>query len=181
MYLASRYKPRFDLGQHFLTIESRAESLVDQVDDWHPAEILEIGAGLGTLSRAILRRGYRLWAIEKDQRMAAVLEECGLDHEGRMRLTIADVHEVAIEDELGHDAAMVSILPFDHDLSALILSDIFTRVTQLSRAIVVIPDSVATLISASPGLRCEVLGCPEAEEFTPAYYLSLSMASITRI
>lgn len=174
-------QPRRDYGQHFLRNAVRAEGLVDHLDRWQPVEVLEIGAGLGTLSRAILRRGYRLWAIEKDRRMASVLEECGLGHTGRLRVTIGDVHDVAVEEQLGPDAALLSILPFDQGLSFRILDDVFGRAEHLLRGVVVMPKSVVAMIDGLAGLSCVPIGCLDEHDFVPVSPVALAVAVVTRI
>jgi 16S rRNA (adenine1518-N6/adenine1519-N6)-dimethyltransferase len=174
------FEARRELGQHFLRADSTADRLVDLVTQWQPTEILEVGAGLGTLSRAILRRGYRLWAIEMDDRTAPVLHECRTDHVDQMRVTIADVGEVEIERSLRVGAALLSILPFNHDLCSRILADVFDDARHLLRGIVVVPESVIDTIDGHMGLHCAVIGRIEADEFVPAAPMTLCIASIRR-
>jgi 16S rRNA (adenine1518-N6/adenine1519-N6)-dimethyltransferase len=174
------FEARRELGQHFLRADSTADRLVDLVTQWQPTEILEIGAGLGTLSRAILRRGYHLWAIEMDARTARVLHECRADHIDQMRVTIADVGEVEIERSLRVGAVLLSILPFDHDLCSGIIADVFGHARHLARGIVVIPETVVGAISGHLGLQCAVIGRIGADEFVPAAPMTLCIASIRR-
>ncbi|MGY1897952.1 rRNA adenine N-6-methyltransferase family protein [Nocardia gipuzkoensis] len=176
----SQVDPRRELGQHFLHSLPTAEKLVDHVGRWEPTQILEIGAGLGTLSRAILRRGYRLWAVEKDERMASPLAECQRNYGSSMRVTIDDIRNVAVQNELGTDCALLSILPFDHQLSSDIIRDVFERAPLLSRGVVVVPDTVAECVTEQVDVTCLRLDTIDRYDFTPSAPMSLSIYAITR-
>lgn len=69
----SRAKKR--LGQHFLT----APALLDRIAAAVPAEpgesVVEIGPGRGALTRALVARGFRVTAIEKDDDLLPTLRE----------------------------------------------------------------------------------------------------------
>jgi len=71
------------LGQHFLTDRTILEKIVDALDPAPDDVVLEIGAGTGTLTDALLARGLRVIAIEKDRRLISELRmrnaECGID------------------------------------------------------------------------------------------------------
>jgi 16S rRNA (adenine1518-N6/adenine1519-N6)-dimethyltransferase len=62
------------LGQHFLRDPAILDRIVDALDP-HPSDIvLEIGPGEGTLTRRLAPRVGRVVAIEKDERLVAVLQ-----------------------------------------------------------------------------------------------------------
>ena len=68
-------KPSQSLGQHFLLdkplLDSFVASLELSPDDW----VVEIGPGLGHLTRSLLETGARVLAIEKDSALAETLAE----------------------------------------------------------------------------------------------------------
>ena len=68
-------RPAKKLGQNFLHDQNLARWIVQQAQISAKDFVLEIGPGLGALSREILRRGARLLALEKDARLADFLRE----------------------------------------------------------------------------------------------------------
>ena len=63
------------LGQHFLADRHLLDRLVDALGARPDDVVIEIGAGTGTLTEALLARGLRVVAIEKDRELA---RECGM-------------------------------------------------------------------------------------------------------
>jgi len=68
-------RPKKGLGQNFLEDPTILQRIVDFAeltpDDW----VLEIGPGLGTLTRLLAARAGRVLAVELDERLAAVLPD----------------------------------------------------------------------------------------------------------
>lgn len=74
--LASKgLRPQKRFGQHFLTDERVLESIADAAEITHDDTVLEIGPGLGHLTRVLAARAGRVVAIELDIGMAKKLEE----------------------------------------------------------------------------------------------------------
>ncbi|MEU9270045.1 rRNA adenine N-6-methyltransferase family protein [Streptomyces sp. NPDC048251] len=73
--LASGLPVRADLGQHVLRSPESAHRLVERAEIPSGTQLLEAGAGLGTLSATIAAAGYRIWAVEKDARLRHPLEK----------------------------------------------------------------------------------------------------------
>ena len=61
------------LGQHFLNDPAILGRIVDALDPVVGETVLEIGPGRGSLTRALLGRGLKVIAIERDRRLAAKL------------------------------------------------------------------------------------------------------------
>src|SRR4029077_20834266 len=75
------------LGQNFLHDQNLARWIVDQAGITQEDYVLEIGPGLGALTKLLLEKGARVLAIEKDRRLADFLRE-RFDSE---RLEILDI------------------------------------------------------------------------------------------
>lgn len=70
---AERLHPRKSLSQHFLTDAGVLDAILAAAD-LHPGEpVVEIGPGLGVLTRRLLAAGSRVLAVELDPRLAAYL------------------------------------------------------------------------------------------------------------
>lgn len=63
------------LGQHFLIEQAALLAMVDTADVSPGDRVLEIGPGLGVLTRALLNCGAEVIAIEQDRRFVPYLEE----------------------------------------------------------------------------------------------------------
>jgi len=63
------------LGQHFLTDTRILDKIVDVGNIFKGDLVLEIGPGRGALTRALLARGARVLAIEKDEALVAFLRD----------------------------------------------------------------------------------------------------------
>src|SRR5213079_3017747 len=65
--------PSKALGQNFLHDQNLARWIVNQADINPDDYVVEIGPGLGALTRFILEKGAHVLAIEKDARLAGFL------------------------------------------------------------------------------------------------------------
>jgi len=68
-------RPRKRLGQHFLVDRRVAERHVEHAEIRPSDTVLEIGPGLGILTRLLVERARRVIAIEADRRFAAFLRD----------------------------------------------------------------------------------------------------------
>ena len=78
-------QPKKSLGQNFLTDQRALERIVEAAELTPEDIVLEIGPGLGTLTRLLAERAGRVIAVELDQRLVEVL-----------RQTVADLPNVEI-------------------------------------------------------------------------------------
>lgn len=103
-------RPRKDLGQHFLVEPNIVRKIVLASEVWPDDRVLEIGAGAGTLTRALAATGARVRAYEIDERLRPVLAEtlAGLDVEVRFAdAALIDPGELA-----GEEWVVVANLPY---------------------------------------------------------------------
>jgi len=68
------HHPVRKLGQNFLIDGNIVRKSLDLARISPSDTVVEIGPGLGTLSRALIEVGANVYAIEKDKRLAAYLE-----------------------------------------------------------------------------------------------------------
>lgn len=67
--------PKKSLGQHWLYDAATLEAICETADVQPGDAVLEVGPGLGTLTRKLLARGAKVTAVEFDHNLAARLEE----------------------------------------------------------------------------------------------------------
>lgn len=68
-------RPKKSLGQHFLTSQGALESIARSGEVGPGDVILEIGPGKGALTKKLIAAGATVVAVEKDEALAAALEE----------------------------------------------------------------------------------------------------------
>lgn len=78
------------LGQNFLLDEQLLDRIAALPGDLAGKAVLEIGPGPGGLTRALLRAGARVTAIEMDQRCLPALEELGEAFSGQLTVIHGD-------------------------------------------------------------------------------------------
>lgn len=146
----SDIKPNKSLGQHWLHDLVTLDSICDSADVKPGDIVLEIGPGLGTLTRRLLERGARVMAVELDEQLAhnlpLALEDCPL----KANLTVVN------EDILKYD---LTSLPLGYKVVANIpyyLTSNLIRVlcessNPFSTAVLLIQKEVADRVVAGPG------------------------------
>lgn len=77
-------KPKKALGQHFLTDLSVAARIAATIDDYKGVPVLEVGPGMGVLTRFLLDNGHDVNVAEIDTESVTYLKENFADLEGRI-------------------------------------------------------------------------------------------------
>ena len=85
--------PRKALGQHFLVSPGVLARILDAADIAPNDPVVEVGSGLGVLTRGLVDRGARVTAVELDDEMAAALAR-SFAEQGRVRIIHADARTV---------------------------------------------------------------------------------------
>ncbi|NNU16673.1 16S rRNA (adenine(1518)-N(6)/adenine(1519)-N(6))-dimethyltransferase RsmA [Parvularcula sp. ZS-1/3] len=107
------------LGQHFLLDLNLTRKIAGFCEAGEGNTILEIGPGPGGLTRALLETGADVFAIERDRRIAPVLEELA-DATGRLKWEEADALKADDRALVGDDVVIASNLPYNISTELLI-------------------------------------------------------------
>jgi 16S rRNA (adenine1518-N6/adenine1519-N6)-dimethyltransferase len=136
-------------GQNFLS-DPRVLTDLAQAAQLSPGEVvLEIGPGLGHLTRALLDQGAQVVAVERDREMVKALGEL---REERLRLVEANAAEVNFSQVAGvPDVTVVGNLPYH--LTSPILFEILDQHGSVKRAVLTVQKEVADRLAAEPGGR----------------------------
>jgi 16S rRNA (adenine1518-N6/adenine1519-N6)-dimethyltransferase len=146
-------RPKHGLGQHFLVDASVYARLVNELalapEDW----VIEIGAGLGTLTRLLCDAvpGGRVVALERDPALGAVLaEELGPRRNFELWLGDAVAFELrAAAARAGRRLVIAGNLPYQ--ISSPILARLEDAAGDVRRAVVMLQREVAARLVAAPG------------------------------
>jgi 16S rRNA (adenine1518-N6/adenine1519-N6)-dimethyltransferase len=102
------------LGQNFLLDEQLLARIAAVPGDLAGKHVLEVGPGPGGLTRALLRAGARVTAIEMDRRCLPALVELGEAFPGRLRVIEGDALKLDHEELMsGEPYAVLSNLPYN--------------------------------------------------------------------
>lgn len=108
------HNPRRWLGQNFLVDGNVVRKSIELAAVQAGDRVVEIGPGLGTLTRALLSAGAEVWAVERDATLAAHLRST-LAQSGRLHLTEGDAMDhplAALPDACDGTFKVVANLPY---------------------------------------------------------------------
>lgn len=143
-------RPKQSWGQNFLGDESALERIA-RAAELQPGEpVVELGPGLGHLTRFLLATGARVTAIERDRDMASVLRK--ELHDERLHIVEGNAVQVDFAEAAGaRKVAVVGNIPYH--LTSPILFRILEQRGRISRAVLTIQKEVADRLAAEPGTR----------------------------
>ena len=101
------------LGQNFLFDEQLLDKIAAIPSDLDGAHVYEVGPGPGGLTRALLRAGANVTAVERDHRCLPALAELAEAFPGKLRVIDADAMKIDPAAEIGAPFHIVSNLPYN--------------------------------------------------------------------
>ena len=135
------------LGQNFLQDPHYLGRIVDASRISHEDQVLEIGPGLGHLTRRLADRSARLLALELDDRLVPVLKQ-EFRENGNVEIVLADALEYAY-DALPGRWKVVANLPYY--ISTPIIQKLLASRARFSSLTLMLQKEVAERIAAQPG------------------------------
>lgn len=149
--LAARHgiRPTKSLGQNFLIDPNLARAIAADADVGPGDRVVEIGAGLGSLTVALAGAGARVRAIEFDRRLIPALEEATAGLAG-VEIVHADAMKVDWAAELASGRWTVCAnLPYN--VAVPLVLTILERASMVERAVVMVQREVGERFAAAPG------------------------------
>ena len=101
------------LGQNFLFDEQLLDKIAAIPGDLDGAHVYEVGPGPGGLTRALLRAGANVTAVERDHRCLPALAELAEAFPRKLRVIDADAMKIDPAVEIGAPFHIVSNLPYN--------------------------------------------------------------------
>jgi 16S rRNA (adenine1518-N6/adenine1519-N6)-dimethyltransferase len=140
-------------GQHFLVSPSVHDAIVRASEAAPGRRVVEIGAGLGTLTAQLLATGAEVWAIERDRDLCEVLRR-ELAEAPNLRLVEADA--VAFDygsaaDDAHPRPVVVGNLPYQ--LTGPLLFALLEHHDRTGPWVVMVQAEVAQRLAAAPGSK----------------------------
>lgn len=141
--------PSRALGQNFVVDPNTVRRIARLANVGPHTPVVEIGAGLGSLTLALAETGASVTAVEIDRHLRPVLEEvvAGLD----VRVVAGDAMRLDWDDLLaGHDRwVLVANLPYN--VATPLVLDLLAGVPAIERMLVMVQREAGERLAAGPG------------------------------
>ena len=185
--------PRRDLGQNFVADPNTVRRIARLAGVGPTDHVVEIGAGLGSLTLALAETGARVRAVEVDRGVVPVLREVVAAHDN---VTVIEGDALRLDwDEVleGHDRwVLVANLPYN--IATPLVCDLLDGVPAVQRMLVMVQREVAERFCAAARTPAygavsvkiaywatsKVAGIVPASVFVPKPNVESALAEITR-
>lgn len=139
------------LGQHFLISPVALKAIVQACAPQSDLPIMEIGPGVGTLTRALAEAGAAVTAVELDDRAIAVLHET-VGEFPTVRVIRHDILTLDLPAILGNRRwTVVGNLPYY--ITTPVMTHILEHAASIDRAVFMVQREVADRLKAAPGSK----------------------------
>ena len=141
--------PRKSLGQNFLVDNGALEKVVDAAEIEPIDVVLEIGAGLGSLTRFLSKAARKVVAVELDTNLMPILETV-LGSEGNVELVYGDILKLDPARLISVDQYLV-VANIPYYITSAIFRHLLEAKRKPRRIVMTIQKEVAQRICAEPG------------------------------
>ena len=144
-------KAKKSFGQHFLTQDSIAERIADSIVLAEGVgQVLEIGPGMGMLTKFLLKGNYDLKVVEADRDMVAYLKEHYPELNGK--IIESDFLKVHLEEEMeGKPFSLIGNFPYN--ISSQIVIQTIQNRSLIPEMVGMFQLEMAERVAAGPGSK----------------------------
>jgi 16S rRNA (adenine1518-N6/adenine1519-N6)-dimethyltransferase len=185
--------PRRDLGQNFVADPNTVRRIADLARVGPGDRVVEIGAGLGSLTLALADTGADVTALEVDRGMVPVLRDVVADRTN-VDVVEGDAMQLDWKATLDPDIAWVLVANLPYNVATPLVCDLLDEVPQVQRILVMVQREVAERFAASPRTSAygavsvkaaywgiaRVVGLVPASVFVPRPNVESALVEITR-
>ncbi|MDE6684800.1 MAG: 16S rRNA (adenine(1518)-N(6)/adenine(1519)-N(6))-dimethyltransferase RsmA [Duncaniella sp.] len=147
----SAVKPKKALGQHFLTDESVAARIAATLDPWQGLPVLEVGPGMGVLTKYLLAAGHDVKVAEIDSESIEYLRYHFPDLHGR--ILDADFLKLDLAALYGDGQKFCVIGNYPYNISSQIFFHILEYKDQVTACSGMLQREVAERLAAPEGTK----------------------------
>lgn len=164
-------RPARSMGQNFLVEPSVVRRIADAASVADGDLVIEVGPGLGILTRELLTRGAIVVAVELDSDLKRFLEHDLGDHE-RLTLVERDARYVEIEDQVG-DRPYIVVANLPYSVATVIIRHFLESGSPPRALHVMVQREVAERMTAEPphmsllALACQLYTAPRIAFIVP--------------
>ena len=149
LWLKYHFTPKKQLGQHFLIDPRALDKIVESLHLRMHDEVLEIGAGTGTLTERLVQQGIRVLAVEVDEGLCQILKEELKDYPN-VKIICEDISQFSLEEQFKGPFKVVGNLPYQ--IASSLLLDLIKR-KNISLLVVMVQREVAERLLSPPGCK----------------------------
>lgn len=176
-------RPDKSLGQNFLFSYPALNKVVRAADLDENDTVLEIGAGVGSLTRLLAERAGRVVAVEFDERLLPALREA-VSHLLNVRVVAGDIMDLPLGDLVGDQPYRV-VANIPYNLTSALIRKLMESPHPPQNVVLTVQREVAERVCAQPGdmnllaLGVQVYGVPTVKGIIKAgaFYPSPSVDS----
>jgi len=143
-------RPKRSLSQNFLTNDRAARRIVERLELKEDETVLEIGSGRGALTKYLLDKAEKIFAVEIDKQLCSYLEQRFVSKKN-LKIINKDILKVNFKDLIspGSFCKVVGNLPYQ--ITSPVLSLLLKNKEFISLCVLMVQKEVALRICASPG------------------------------
>ena len=151
-HILRRFKLRAvkGLGQNFLIDAQIVRRIVEAAEISAGEDVLEIGAGIGSLTQGLLEAGANVTAIELDKKLPAVLKETLAGYEN-FRLIEGDVLKINLSELMPKTFKVAANLPYY--ITTQILLALLEKNLPVTKIVTMVQREVAERMTAVPNSK----------------------------
>ena len=142
-------RPRKSLGQNFVADPNLVRRIARLAEITPGDRVIEIGAGLGSLTLALAEAGARVTAIEIDSRLAEKLR-ANVDPE-RVEVIEADAMRIEWSKVVTQHDRVIVVANLPYNIATPLIADLLDHVPAIDRMIVMVQREVAKRLVAHVG------------------------------
>ena len=142
-------KPKKSLGQNFLVEPAGLNKVIEAADLTSDDEVLEIGAGLGSLTFLLAQCARQVTAVEIDRAMFAPLREA-LTEFNNVRIVEGDILDLK-PDELMQNQDYIVVANIPYYISSAIIRHLMEAELRPKRVVLTVQKEVAERVQAKDG------------------------------
>lgn len=165
-------KPKKSLGQNFLVEPAGLRKVIEVADVQKDDQVLEIGAGLGSLTVLLAQSARSVVAVEIDRELIPPLQKA-LEKYSNVHVVHGDILRQN-PDSLGLEARYLVVANIPYYISSAILRHLLTAKQKPTRMTLTVQKEVAERVCATQGkhsllsLSVQVFGNPRLAGIIPA-------------
>jgi 16S rRNA (adenine1518-N6/adenine1519-N6)-dimethyltransferase len=142
--------PKRSLGQNFVVDPGTVRRIARLAGVGPGDRVIEVGAGLGSLTLALAETGAHVTAVEIDRGLAAILRQVA--GPAGVEVVEADAQSLDWPGLLDdHQWVLVANLPYN--IATPLVADLLDTAPQITRMLVMVQREVAERLAAGPGSR----------------------------
>ena len=143
-------RPKRSLSQNFLTNDRAAIRIVESLDLKKDDTVLEIGAGKGALTRHLLDKAKKVYAVEVDKRLCSFLQQRFGDKEN-LKTINKDILKINFRDLIGPGSSCKIVGNLPYQITSPVLSLLLENKEFIALCVLMVQKEVALRICAVPG------------------------------